>query len=91
MHAHIHTTTTLNIDDEILGKTSFLRGVKEKTSLVKLDLQAIIERIFSAKFIFHHHLTLGQASYPGELLGYVHLFLQHKGLHLPGSASHSHR
>jgi len=34
--------TTLNIDDEILSKASGLTGIKEKTSLVRLGLQALI-------------------------------------------------
>lgn len=35
---------TLNIDDEILGKASRLTGVKEKTILVRLGLEALIAR-----------------------------------------------
>jgi Arc/MetJ family transcription regulator len=34
--------TTLLIDDAILKKASDLTGIKEKTSLVKLGLQALI-------------------------------------------------
>ena len=34
--------TTLNIDDEMLIKASRLTGIKEKTSLVRLGLQALI-------------------------------------------------
>ncbi len=34
--------TTLNIDDEILEKASLLTGIKEKTSLVRLGLEALI-------------------------------------------------
>ena len=34
--------TTLNIDDEMLNEASRLTGVKEKTSLVTLGLQALI-------------------------------------------------
>ena len=34
--------TTLNIDDKILEKASLLTGVKEKTSLVRLGLEALI-------------------------------------------------
>jgi len=34
--------TTLNIDEEILKKASLLTGVKEKTSLVRLGLEALI-------------------------------------------------
>ena len=40
----MHMRTTLNIDDQILEKASFLTGIKEKTSLVKLGLEALIER-----------------------------------------------
>ena len=34
--------TTLNIDDKILKKASKLTGVTEKTSLVRLGLEALI-------------------------------------------------
>jgi len=40
----IHMRTTLNIDDKILEKASLLTGVKEKTSLVRLGLEALIAR-----------------------------------------------
>lgn len=36
--------TTLNIDDEILTKAARLTGVKEKTSLVRMGLEALIAR-----------------------------------------------
>ncbi|MBE0448004.1 MAG: type II toxin-antitoxin system VapB family antitoxin [Actinobacteria bacterium] len=36
--------TTLNIDDELLAKAEELTGIKEKTSLVKLGLEALIAR-----------------------------------------------
>jgi Arc/MetJ family transcription regulator len=36
--------TTLNIDDSLIEKASRLSGVKEKTSLVKLGLEALISR-----------------------------------------------
>ena len=36
--------TTLNIDDKILKKASKLTGVTEKTSLVRLGLEALIAR-----------------------------------------------
>ena len=36
--------TTLNIDDEILAKASRLTGVKEKTSLVRMGLEALVAR-----------------------------------------------
>jgi hypothetical protein len=36
--------TTLNIEDQLLKKASNLTGVKEKTSLVKLGLEALIAR-----------------------------------------------
>lgn len=34
--------TTLNIDDDMLNKASRLTGISEKTSLVRLGLQALI-------------------------------------------------
>lgn len=40
----MHMRTTLNIDDEILEKASHLTGIKEKTSLVRLGLEALIAR-----------------------------------------------
>ena len=40
----MHMRTTLNIDDEILEKASRLTGIKEKTSLVRLGLEALISR-----------------------------------------------
>ena len=36
--------TTLNIDDKLLEKASRLTGVTEKTSLVRLGLEALIAR-----------------------------------------------
>jgi Arc/MetJ family transcription regulator len=36
--------TTLNIDDELLEKAARLAGVTEKTSLVRLGLEALIAR-----------------------------------------------
>ncbi len=36
--------TTLNIDDQILGKASLLTGITEKTALVRLGLEALIAR-----------------------------------------------
>ncbi len=36
--------TTLNIDDDILKKASDLTGIKEKTALVRLGLEALIAR-----------------------------------------------
>ena len=40
----MHMRTTINIDDEILKKASQLTGIKEKTSLVRLGLEALIAR-----------------------------------------------
>ncbi len=38
----MHMRTTLNIDEQILEKASLLTGIKEKTSLVRLGLEALI-------------------------------------------------
>ena len=40
----MHMRTTLNIDDSVLRKAAKLTGVKEKTSLVRLGLEALISR-----------------------------------------------
>ena len=40
----MHMRTTLNIDDEILRRASDLTGIREKTSLVRLGLEALIAR-----------------------------------------------
>jgi len=34
--------TTLNIDDDLLDRAAKLTGIKEKTSLVRLGLEALI-------------------------------------------------
>jgi len=36
--------TTLNIDDSLLDKASKLTGIKEKTALVRLGLEALIAK-----------------------------------------------
>ena len=40
----IHMRTTLNIDDALLEKAAKLTGVEEKTSLVRLGLEALISK-----------------------------------------------
>lgn len=40
----MHMRTTLNIDDALLHRAARLTGVKEKTSLVRLGLEALIAR-----------------------------------------------
>ncbi|MCU0599718.1 MAG: type II toxin-antitoxin system VapB family antitoxin [Desulfobacterales bacterium] len=36
--------TTLNIEDRLINKASTMTGIKEKTTLVKLGLEALIAR-----------------------------------------------
>jgi Arc/MetJ family transcription regulator len=36
--------TTLNIDDHLIDQASKMTGIKEKTTLVKLGLEALIAR-----------------------------------------------
>ena len=36
--------TTLNIEDKLLARAAELAGIKEKTSLVRLGLEALIAR-----------------------------------------------
>ncbi len=38
----MHMRTTLNIDDQLLKQASKLTGIQEKTSLVRLGLEALI-------------------------------------------------
>jgi len=38
----MHMRTTLNIDDDILEKAFRLTGIKEKTALVRMGLEALI-------------------------------------------------
>ena len=40
----MHMRTTLNIEDSLLRHAAKLTGVKEKTSLVRLGLEALIAR-----------------------------------------------
>ena len=40
----MHMRTTLNIDDSLLRHAAKLTGIKEKTSLVRLGLEALISR-----------------------------------------------
>ena len=40
----VHMRTTLNIDDSLLSNAAKLTGVKEKTSLVRLGLEALIAK-----------------------------------------------
>jgi Arc/MetJ family transcription regulator len=36
--------TTLNIDDSLIKRASILTGIREKTSLVRLGLEALVAR-----------------------------------------------
>jgi Arc/MetJ family transcription regulator len=40
----MHMRTTLNVDDALLRQASKLTGVSEKTSLVRMGLEALIAR-----------------------------------------------
>ena len=40
----MHMRTTLNIDDHLLSEASRLTGVEEKTSLVRMGLEALVRR-----------------------------------------------
>jgi Arc/MetJ family transcription regulator len=43
--------TTLNIDDQILEEAKQLTGVKEKTTLVRMGLQALISKESAKRLI----------------------------------------
>lgn len=38
----VYMRTTLNIDDSLIKKVSKLTGIKEKTTMVKLGLEALL-------------------------------------------------
>ncbi len=40
----MHMRTTLNIDDKLIAEASRLTGVTEKTSLVRMGLEALVRR-----------------------------------------------
>ncbi len=46
-----HMKTTLNIDDQILEEAKQLTGIKEKTTLVKMGLKALIARESAKRLI----------------------------------------
>jgi len=56
--------TTINIDDQILEKASLLTGIKEKTSLVKLGLEALIARESSKRLAILGGTEKGLCSIP---------------------------
>ncbi len=39
---YMHMRTTLNIDDRLMEKAADLTGIKEKTALVRLGLEALV-------------------------------------------------
>jgi Arc/MetJ family transcription regulator len=41
-YIYMHMRTTLNIDEKALKKASEMTGIKEKTALVRLGLEALI-------------------------------------------------
>lgn len=41
---YIHMRTTINIDDDLLERASKMTGIREKTTLVKRGLEALIAR-----------------------------------------------
>ena len=43
--------TTLNIDDDLIAKASGLTGIREKTSLVRMGLEALIARESAKRLI----------------------------------------
>lgn len=39
----VHMRTTINIDDSLINKASALTGIEEKTTLIRLGLEALIK------------------------------------------------
>jgi Arc/MetJ family transcription regulator len=48
-HILVCMRTTLNIDDAVLEKAAKLTGVKEKTALVRMGLDALVARESAAR------------------------------------------
>ncbi len=61
--------TTLNIKDELLKKASKLTGIKEKTSLVKLGLEALIARESSKRLAKLGGTEKGLTTIPRRRMG----------------------
>jgi len=40
----MHMRTTLNIDDDLLGRATELSGLREKTAVVRAGLEALVAR-----------------------------------------------
>ena len=43
-YIHMHMRTTLNIDDALMRRAAEMTGVREKTALVRMGLEALIAR-----------------------------------------------
>ncbi|MEK6589540.1 MAG: type II toxin-antitoxin system VapB family antitoxin [Nitrospinota bacterium] len=61
--------TTLNIEDELLKKASRLTGIKEKTSLVKLGLEALIVKESSKRLAKLGGTEKGLTTIPRRRMG----------------------
>lgn len=40
----MHMRTTLNIDDKLMARVAEMTGIKEKTTLVRMGLEALLAR-----------------------------------------------
>jgi len=61
--------TTLNIKDELLKKAAKLTGIKEKTSLVELGLEALIARESSKRLAKLGGTEKGLTTIPRRRIG----------------------
>jgi Arc/MetJ family transcription regulator len=66
--------TSINIDDKLLEKASRLIGVKEKTSLVRLGLEALIARESSKRLAKFGGSENNLRSIPGRKYAYAQLW-----------------
>jgi len=67
----IHMRTTLNIDDALLQEAGRLTGVKEKTALVRLGLQALVARESARRLADLGSTERGLAAIPRRRSGRV--------------------
>jgi len=67
----MHMRTTLNIDQDLLQEAGRLTGLKEKTALVRLGLQALIARESARRLAQLGRSELGLGPIPRRRTGRV--------------------
>ena len=76
----MHMRTTLNIDDSLLHDAAKLTGVKEKTSLVRLGLEALIAKESARRLQISEEPRSSFAGFEDGALAALHDSGRHFGL-----------